>query len=434
MGDSDVAAPSSPRLPLTQQQQQQQQQRGQSRHEQDHRSSSALAPAAGWVRATETLWAACRDLVPGHVVTVPDVSLMDTVVAMPVMDARLDCGIEPLPAALIAPCDRVTEPDPGVPTTPPFDPATPLRPADVCWILDRLLACEASWLESTSLASAALNQTIYTCLYMHHFAAMYQSGGSTGSQKGDPPQASLVFDVLQPAVIGVISSVAVVWNELVRGNLVDGEDYVGDRSGINLCAEMDPLQALSALDDAVSLLNGMSARTAYTTAEAEALAVRLRLRRDYLRCLAMVSQTDPTLRFGMGQDPLAILCDLDKVIDIANDSLLRLRTPSERDMEPSTGPPLALSSPAMDAAPSPEARASFDPWISRHVSAFPGSRGPPLLPPFQPIDLPRPQSTLEVFQQILNGLETYRDLVLKDCSWHKWKVRKEGEGARMEPT
>lgn len=27
---------------------------------------------------------------------------------------------------------------------PPFDPLTPLLPEEVCWILDRILACEVS--------------------------------------------------------------------------------------------------------------------------------------------------------------------------------------------------------------------------------------------------------------------------------------------------
>lgn len=250
-------------------------------------------------------------------------------------------------AALPPPADGASSP-PG----PPFDPQAPLLPEEVCWILDRAMACEvrrppaAPSQENAKAPRVALpregllveplppvpradaqpsfpppprppvpvakmayhtgltlSQTVYTCLPLLpsslpllHPSALAEApafAGQTPAERARRPVELLAL-VLRAGVMGIAKSTGVVWDELMRGNLYDvrpslpspllarpglalgprapalgdasrtderwrdddrqGEDFMGDKSGLTLCDGDDPTEILAALEDAVDWL------------------------------------------------------------------------------------------------------------------------------------------------------------------------------------
>lgn len=212
------------------------------------------------------------DLFPGQMVYSPDFTLMDSMAALQIMDPRMDSGMLPIPDHLIAEGDRLPLDSHPLPC---FDAEARLSAADVCWIMDRLLACEVSWHKG-----ASLSQTIHTCLYVHSLASIHPRAPTIPGKESN----GLVSMVLRPFLLAVLKSVALVWDELSKGNLVDGEDFNGDKAGVSLLEDMHPNEAVSLLQDAASYIKktqeaDYNRPDTLSTLEAESLLSRVELRK-----------------------------------------------------------------------------------------------------------------------------------------------------------
>ena len=78
--------------------------------------------------------------------------------AMEVMDPIMDAGMA-YPQEMIPEKERVEPPPTDAGGASHF---AELTWHDVCWVMDRLLACELEWLRGTSLV-----QTVYTLSLIH---------------------------------------------------------------------------------------------------------------------------------------------------------------------------------------------------------------------------------------------------------------------------
>lgn len=122
-------------------------------------------------------------------------------------------------------------------TRPVFDPLEPLLPEEVCWIIDRSVACEVNvqmnvyhtWYSlpvATQMewhVGYTLSQTIYSFLYAH---ALRETDPELipADRVGEvdhmrPPE--LVTIVLRAYVHGLLKSCDLSWRELNKGNVYD---------------------------------------------------------------------------------------------------------------------------------------------------------------------------------------------------------------------
>lgn len=180
------------------------------------------------------------------------------------MDPRMDSGAS-LPSSTSAADEPV------------FDPQRPLLPEEVCWILDRAMACEvrlsvlSNVLQAGSIpikkmrresivgslltkpilwslllrqmayhTGLTLSQTVYTVLHLHpsslaaldpasfaqspHFLS--SSRPQTTIMTGEADDAGqrpveLLGLVLRAGLMGLAKSTGIVWDELMKGNLYD---------------------------------------------------------------------------------------------------------------------------------------------------------------------------------------------------------------------
>ena len=117
-----------------------------------------------------------------------------------------------------------------------FDPRAPLLPEEICFILDRALACEVT----ASLLSAgfrshcfkmhwhagnALAQTVLTCRYVHHVKALTEMHNASLSQDSSS-QSPLVSLVLRAGIAGLLKCCDLTYRELVKGNVHDVSMHV----------------------------------------------------------------------------------------------------------------------------------------------------------------------------------------------------------------
>jgi hypothetical protein len=205
-------------------------------------------------------------------VCVADFTLMDAMAALQIMDPRMDSGIFPIPDHLIADTDRLPKDVTSVPT---FDPHCELSAEDICWIMDRLLACEVEWHKG-----ACLTQTIYTCRYVHFLDLL---DANACLEKGQEPNW-LVIRLLHPFLVSVLKSVGLVWDEVAKGNVADGEDFNCDKAGVSLLEETGADDAIERLQDGIAYIQAQlgddrSADVVLTDNQAEALLIRMHLRK-----------------------------------------------------------------------------------------------------------------------------------------------------------
>jgi hypothetical protein len=119
---------------------------------------------------------------------------------------------------------------------PQFNPLVPLLPEEVCYILDRTIACEVRPALSFTFpclgltiyemewhAGYTLPQTIFSCLYVHHPPNMDPGMGPCHdlSQQDPSRPLGLVTVVLNAAITGLLKCCDFSWRELYKGKLHD---------------------------------------------------------------------------------------------------------------------------------------------------------------------------------------------------------------------
>ncbi|KAN0059684.1 N-alpha-acetyltransferase, non-catalitic subunit [Thecaphora frezii] len=361
---------------------------------------SAVPPRTGFVDATNDLLHACSQLQLGQMVTVPGFTLMDSMSAIQIMDARMDSGME-LPISEIPETDRIPDSQARL----DYDVFQPLDGHDVIWIMDRLTACEASW-----HLGRALSQTIYTCLYFHDLkklsprALEFLSRPST-SKPAPPPE--LVCLVLRAFIVATVKTCDIVWNELTKQNVYDGEDFSSDKSGLSLLEGTDPRFALAQLDEAVAWL---SAESAMEESIVHSLKARLFLRKQILSATMLLAERDPASWMEV-----SLHCRFAKKhLDVLRPHLGALPSAEGHGEVDAPVPlaPIGLQDPSRQKAPSPRSMASFDPAYNRKLVAT---------APLRPVALPSADETWSFLDQLLQALQETVNLMQRP-SVLSWKM------------
>ncbi|KAI9433909.1 Mak10 subunit, NatC N-terminal acetyltransferase-domain-containing protein [Lactarius indigo] len=175
-------------------------------------STSWLPGGDDFVDVSDTLLNAAQDMELGDVILTEDFTLYDAMSALEIGDPRMDSGL-----ILDDEAERLV-----------FSPLTPLLPEEVCYVLDRAIACEMEW-----HAGYTLPQTIYTCLYQ------------------DPARPlELVTAVIRAAIMGFLKCCDLVWRELSKGKLHDTEDWHSEKFDVSLMEGTPVGTVLSQLEDA----------------------------------------------------------------------------------------------------------------------------------------------------------------------------------------
>ncbi|KAF8510336.1 Mak10 subunit, NatC N-terminal acetyltransferase-domain-containing protein [Gautieria morchelliformis] len=231
----------------------------------------------GFIDATDILEKGAREMAFGSILSIEGFELSDAMSALEIMDPRMDTGMAEEP--------------------PPFDPNRPLLPAEVCWILDRSFACEMSW--HTGLA---LSQTVYTLRYVHHVGDIthpyfkVDDGTKLVEQSLAPENPErpleLVTLVLRASVFCLLKCCDLVWREVSRGHIVDGEDWSLEKYDVSLCENVPPESVLNLLDEAVTWVQGSSS---LSSSWRDPLLRRLLMRKAILQALCSPSSPS-TLR------------------------------------------------------------------------------------------------------------------------------------------
>ncbi|EJD06227.1 uncharacterized protein FOMMEDRAFT_166473 [Fomitiporia mediterranea MF3/22] len=248
---------------------------------------------------------------------------------------------------------------------PNFDPLTPLLPEEVCWILDRAMACEMHW-----HAGNALAQTVYTCLYMHHLSTInhdviHPRALAAFTDKRLPVQ--LISLVIRAGMIGMVKCCDLAYRELIKGNVHDCEDWQGEKSDTSLLESMTPQRVIGLLEEAeiwLTLDEVVDLPFRYE------LLIRIRLRKALVRLFSLeVPQKMPFV--------VPLLAETRHL-------LAKIKQHS-------------IDSPA-DGSP---AYAAFDPRITRRLHS---------IMPMRPLTIPSQPGTLKALDGLLNGWEVLYQL------------------------
>ncbi|CEH12997.1 Glucose-repressible protein and related proteins [Ceraceosorus bombacis] len=372
---------------------------------------------------TRELSDACRSLDNETLVHSEGFALLDSMGAIEVMEPRMDSGIFPVPHALVAECDRPPLSLLGEDhTTPPFDVTAKLSAEEMCWVMDRLLACEAAWHRG-----APLSQTIFTCLYMHHLPLSRPISLAASL----PTQASLLSCVLRPFLLGVLKSMHLVWDELVRDNVIDGEDYFGDKAGLHIAEDIPVGDVLDQLEEAIQWLDSgarddeTGKTAALSTTQLVALKHRLELRFFFLHSVALlaygntVRRLDASWVLGRQATQLQRSDDALSALPTVLDMLMGV---NERFGSHPEGSPilqrLAYHKTGAYDAPSEKSRAAFDTNFARRLVSGSGRRVG--IPPPAPVELPAPVEIYIFFKEYVAGLRAVHGMY-REPSWRSWK-------------
>lgn len=178
------------------------------------------------------------------------------------MDPKMDSGVIP----------------PGEPTDPTFDPAAPLRPAQVIWIMDQLSCLEVAWLNGYPLS-----QTIFTSLHLDRLLAPDNKYPYTLTY-GEPVDVEklmtgegLTHIVLRAYCIALAKCCGVVLQLIQSQNFYEEEDFVTHLFGRELLPRYDETRVGTTLEEAAAWVAGSDLPDEMKVA----LGDRLMARRSY---------------------------------------------------------------------------------------------------------------------------------------------------------
>ncbi|KAF8626362.1 hypothetical protein AX15_005013 [Amanita polypyramis BW_CC] len=276
----------------------------------------------GFCDVTDLFTEAAAEMAPTDMYFMEGFGLLEAMSAIEIGEPRLDTGFT-----------KDNE------DFPPFDPLTPMLPEEVCWILDKILACEMEW-----HSGRLLSHTVFTLIYIHELPNIETDLNSSALVVQDPSRPiELITTVLRPAVQGLLKCCDMAWRELSMGIMLDAEDWQSDKCEVSLLEGLPTRVAISRLDEAASwLLRSNKIPEEWR----HPLRARILLRKSLLQLMELQSSTD-AVQFV-------------KLIDEARKCLAYVQ-----------------SHPAPEPEPNSPAHRAFDPMIVRRLStAFPASRMP----------------------------------------------------------
>ncbi|CED82827.1 Glucose-repressible protein and related proteins [Phaffia rhodozyma] len=221
-----------------------------------------------FVSAIDLIQDGTSELEIDQLVKLPNLTLMDAMNAIEIMDPRMDTGVE-------FPEETARE---------DYDPFAPLLPEEIAWILERVLACEMAYHQGSTLA-----QTVYTILPLHptNLKALDLENLLSKVLERDPIYDGEEFEsstsevetrpienrcpvqlrglVLRGYLMGVCKSIELTLEEFRKSNLYDGEDFSGDRFGLALCDDVDTTQILDLIQQAQEWLSTSSVEDEWKT-------------------------------------------------------------------------------------------------------------------------------------------------------------------------
>lgn len=239
-----------------------------------------LPGGSGYKDMTSILARSASEISQGGMLAMHNFTLHDAMMAIEVMDPRMDSGVE-----------RPEYPKGS------FDPYSLLLPEEVCWIIDRTFAAEMSWYGGQSFS-----QSVFTCLYVHEVVPgrmWYGSRSAVGTPFLDVDARrpiQLLSLVLKAAIYGLLKSCDLAWRELTKGYVIEMEDFNGEKSDRFICETIQENEVLGMLDAAKLWLLSKEATTITMRAE---LIARIELRRAILTTLSPssdISRLPPALR------------------------------------------------------------------------------------------------------------------------------------------
>ncbi|KAG8968024.1 hypothetical protein FRC03_008889 [Tulasnella sp. 419] len=298
---------------------------------------------------THILTLASQAIGLGEIVARSTFTLNDAMNAIEIMDPRMDSGVI-LPQSSL---------DSGGEAHMTFDPLTPLLPVEVCWVIDRSMAGEMGW-----HGGSTLSQTVYTLLYVHHLNRLQPDKMLPTGDITRPVE--LISVVLRSAVVGLLKTCDLVWRELIKGHVYDGEDFHSDKFDVSLCEGFQVAKVVELLDDGLRWLSAQTPNEWY-----EALKYRLELR----KCLLLAISQSPDI-FGTQE---ALVYQAHRLLQMIVKST----------------PPPPFNSPAGSA---------FDPTITRRLVS---------VAPLKAIELISQEDAWKALQGMLDGMiEAYG---MRDC-------------------
>ncbi|KAK9761882.1 N-alpha-acetyltransferase, non-catalitic subunit [Basidiobolus ranarum] len=227
-----------------------------------------------WKDITKFLDEATDDFDVGQLVRLESFGLYDSMAAIEIMDPKMDTGMN-------------VE---GQEESKYFDVSSLLSSSQVLGIMDKLCCCELSWHSGHSLS-----QTIFTCLYVHNVFRIPEIDGRNEFDE------NLVTLVLKSYVLGVIKCCHLVWQEMIKGNVYEEEDFTTNKYGLSFYEDYPETEVLRLLEDSevwlikiietagqgeqIQLRQGELIETSH----AKALLSRIQLRRGYLLGLIYIS-------------------------------------------------------------------------------------------------------------------------------------------------
>ncbi|KAG8995685.1 hypothetical protein FRB90_000121 [Tulasnella sp. 427] len=278
----------------------------------------------------------------GQMLTIDRFTLLDAMNAIEIMDPRMDNGV------------TLTNDEES--RIPQFNPHAPLTADEMSWVLDRMIAAEMDWHSGKFMANS-----IHTLEYVHVLPSLSNPPAvdQTEEDLHLRPQ-ELITSVLRPCVIGFLKTCDLLWRQLTRGLVYDGEDFHAEKFEVGLCEGLQTQKVLDNLDAAEERLNAWTSLPGR-----EMLLLRVQLRKSLIR--AFSHQPDSISPSQVSQ--------LRSARDLLQ-QILSSKVPSE---------PTATSA----------ARAAFDPAICRKLV---------VVTPLKPIPLSSQEDAWVVLTNELDGL------------------------------
>ncbi|PWN47148.1 Mak10-domain-containing protein [Violaceomyces palustris] len=331
----------------------------------------------GFHDATQELRDACASLSLGEMVHTRGFTLLDSMMAIQIMDPRMDSGME-LPVSELPEADRLPNDTPRQ----EFDPFQPLEPQDVAWIMDRLLACEVAFQRGSTLS-----QTLYTCLYFHSTNALNEKDPKFLSRVESSPPYQLTTKVLRSYILATTKVCETIWKEMIKQNIYDGEDFAGDKSGLSLLEGMEAGYAINQLDEAIQWLSQTETINARWK---ESLKARISFKKNLLQSLSLVEGFDSDLLLEVPLHVRFARRHLDLLRCVRLDPVATSRHSFENSQ-----PLESFMDPGRAKAPSNRSVAAFDPAYNRRLSTS---------APLRPIALPSPDEIWDFYHRFLTDL------------------------------
>lgn len=327
-------------------------------------------------------------------------NLLDSMACISIGDPRLDSGVYPLPADLIPQSDRINDSCTSASASDDFNPHTPLDIEETIWIMDRLASCQVAF-----QGGAPLSQTLFTSLYFHHLPSMQ-------TLNLDPEH--FYNGVLRAYLLATVRCIGMAWNELVKGNLTEGEDVITETCQLSLYEDVSTGYVLAYLKEAIVSINDRRSQSIddQEVQLLEALVIRLHI----IKVSASASMFSPVLRLISEVRPLDPTQNMVTIFTLFDEDLsasqqepapptilfqqvhsLSKQTSSLLDkIAPTTSPVhLTFRFPNLKHAPSRHAASSFDPLYARRLENAGG------IPP-RPTDLPPPTEMIRAFTHLLD--------------------------------